>query len=254
MHIYNSLLERGDMKMLRNIARFFDLTCGSLKKADLGLLVYEFLRAPKAVEGRESQYQVKKSATERKKKTAKRKRPSSSTTAKRRHNPYMLFCADNRHRLREENPEFSVTELAVLLGAAWRDLGPDGQQEFRVRASELNDALGSSNSTSPAAKRQKKKKPKKKVKQKAAASEDEESSDDDSDDDEPLLINGKGIQERIGDAVEALLSAADLSEMSHKSVRVALYPKFGKRVVKQHKDAIKRTVEAFVLASTAAST
>lgn len=53
---------------------------------------------------------------------------------KRAQSSYMAYCAGTRERFKAENPDAKVTELAKLMGAAWKALDADGRAEYEALA------------------------------------------------------------------------------------------------------------------------
>lgn len=82
-----------------------------------------------------------KEATKLKKKYDKEKAKYDKEKAK--HAPpkrpmgaFFLFCSDAREQVKKENPDAKITEIAKLLGAAWRAL-EDEKAEYTKKATEL---------------------------------------------------------------------------------------------------------------------
>lgn len=82
-----------------------------------------------------------------KKKEPKVKRPPTG---------YILYCNDNRPRVKEDNPEFKTTDIMRELGKLWTDLDAETKQAYLDRASE---AKASMSGTVPAPVRGKKSTP-----------------------------------------------------------------------------------------------
>ena len=78
----------------------------------------------------------KKAAT---KKTAGKK--AKATGPKRPLGAYMLFCKSARAQLKADNPEASTTEMAGLLGKAWRALDDAAKAPFQEEAATLKAAF-----------------------------------------------------------------------------------------------------------------
>ncbi|GIL94189.1 hypothetical protein Vretimale_463, partial [Volvox reticuliferus] len=57
-------------------------------------------------------------------------------------NGYMLFLEERRPNIVAANPEASFTDVGKLLGAEWRSLGKDEQEEYNKRAKALNAESG----------------------------------------------------------------------------------------------------------------
>ena len=53
---------------------------------------------------------------------------------KRAQSSYMAYCAGVREQFKAENPDAKVTELAKLMGAAWKALDADGRAEYEALA------------------------------------------------------------------------------------------------------------------------
>merc|ERR1719272_1785092 len=78
----------------------------------------------------------KKEPKETKKETKKEKKaddeapkgPKKPTTA------YFAYCAAVRETFKEQHPEAKVTELAKLMGAAWRELDAEGKAKYEAEA------------------------------------------------------------------------------------------------------------------------
>ena len=118
------------------------------------------------------------------KKAAKKKQktgPKRATTA------YFFFTADMRERVKEENPDLKVTEIAKVIGAKWKALTDEEKQKYNDMADKDKERYADEKSTwdedhpDEAGPSPKKRAPKKKAAAAAAGAEND--SDDDSDDD-----------------------------------------------------------------------
>lgn len=66
---------------------------------------------------------------------ASRKRKKKDKNApKRAKSGYMYFCDANRGPLREANPDKSMTDIAKLLGAKWKEIGSEEKKQFEEKA------------------------------------------------------------------------------------------------------------------------
>ena len=107
--------------------------------------------------------------------------PKRATTA------YFYFTADMRERVKEENPDLKVTEIAKVIGAKWKALTDEEKQKYNDMADKDKERYADEKSTwdedhpDEAGPSPKKRAPKKKAAAAAAGAEND--SDDDSDDD-----------------------------------------------------------------------
>ena len=60
-----------------------------------------------------------------KKRKRKTKKKGDSDKPKRAQSSYMLWLADARESIKEENPGISITEILKVAGEKWRGLGPE---------------------------------------------------------------------------------------------------------------------------------
>lgn len=49
-------------------------------------------------------------------------------------NAFINFSNQHRQRLRDENPDLSMTEIAKLLGSMWRQLSQEEKDRYRDEA------------------------------------------------------------------------------------------------------------------------
>ena len=90
---------------------------------------------PAVVETVEVVEKVKKARKKRTTKTAEDGEPKK----KRSKNVFMFFCEDNRARVKQDNPEFSVTEIAKKLGEEWQALDETKKQPYIEKAAKAKE-------------------------------------------------------------------------------------------------------------------
>ena len=116
-------------------------------------------------------------ASKKKQKTG----PKRATTA------YFYYAGEMRERVKAENPDLKITEMAKVIGAKWKALSDDEKQKYNDMAEKDKERYAAEKATwdeehpGEAKPSPKKRAPKKKAAAAAAAAADE--SDDDSDDD-----------------------------------------------------------------------
>jgi hypothetical protein len=71
----------------------------------------------------------------------KKKSKSKKTGVKRAPSSYMLFCKDNREKIKEENPDIKFGDITKTLGQMWRDLSDKKKQKYVERANEMKEEL-----------------------------------------------------------------------------------------------------------------
>ena len=49
-------------------------------------------------------------------------------------NPFIFFSNQHREKVRSENPDLKMTEVAKLLGQMWRDLSQEEKDEYKLSA------------------------------------------------------------------------------------------------------------------------
>ena len=49
---------------------------------------------------------------------------------------YFIFSAEQRSKLKDENPSLSFTDISKELGRRWGDLNPTDKQKYLVRADQ----------------------------------------------------------------------------------------------------------------------
>jgi high mobility group protein B2 len=226
-------LDKFTMPFLKEMAQLLDVaTSGS--KADHTAAITEFLVHP-AASGNE--FQKKRGA----KGTAKRKR-STKKKVKKKKGPkrppssFILYCQDERPKLKVANPGMGVGPLAKLMGVSWNALGEKKKQKYVDKAAKLKAAADAKAGKT-------KKKSKKKEETESEEEETEEEEDDESsDDDEPLVKKPKvdnlpAMKAKIAE----LLKVADLTQLTVKKIRKQLVAEFGfdAEEVTEHKAAIK---------------
>lgn len=82
---------------------------------------------------------VEKVKKPRKKRTAKTTEDSNPPKKKRSKNVFMFFCEDNRARVKQENPDISVTEIAKKLGEEWQALDPAKKEPYLEKAAKAKE-------------------------------------------------------------------------------------------------------------------
>uniref|UniRef100_A0A7S3ZBP1 HMG box domain-containing protein n=2 Tax=Lotharella globosa TaxID=91324 RepID=A0A7S3ZBP1_9EUKA len=173
----------------------------------------------------------RKSAAKKRKKESGKKRTATS---------YMLFANSIREKIKKENPEKKMTDLAKIFGEKWRALSDEAKEPFKKEAERLKEEAGS-------AAPQKKKKPKhtKKKKMKKADPENEEtdSDDDEDDEDEPL---GLKTEDKLKASIDEIMDVKDLSSLSVRKIKDKLKDAYGEAVVKEHKSMIKTYIKSKV--------
>lgn len=109
--------------------------------------------------------------------------PKRATTA------YFFFTAEMRERVKEENPDLKITELAKVMGAQWKALSEEEKQKYNEMAEKDKERYAAEKDTwdedhpGEATQSPKTRAPKKKAAAAAAATGAADDSDDDSDDD-----------------------------------------------------------------------
>ncbi|KAF9305178.1 Non-histone chromosomal protein 6 [Mortierella antarctica] len=63
----------------------------------------------------------------------KSKTEKDSNAPKRPLSAYMLYCADARDKVKEENPDAPVTDIARILGRKWRELPVDAKAPYEAK-------------------------------------------------------------------------------------------------------------------------
>eukprot|EP00164_Ancoracysta_twista_P003831 GFYU01005140.1.p1 GENE.GFYU01005140.1~~GFYU01005140.1.p1 ORF type:complete len:771 (-),score=292.95 GFYU01005140.1:79-2391(-) len=70
----------------------------------------------------------------------KKKKPKKDPNApKRPSNPFMLFANDNRDKMREENPQMKMGEIAKELGKKWASVDSDTKSKYEEQAKEAKE-------------------------------------------------------------------------------------------------------------------
>lgn len=105
-------------------------------------------------------------------KTKKKSSPSRGVSG------YVIFCGEHRAEVQEEMKGEKPTEVTRRLGAMWRELGTEGQEEWNNRAQEEREKLKSdAEDDEPKTPKTKSKKSKAAPKTKSKKSADEEDED-----------------------------------------------------------------------------
>ncbi len=84
--------------------------------------------------------EVKSEAAPKKGKGTKRgktKKRKVATKKKRTPSSFMLFSGFKRPQVRKENPELKMTEVAKLIGKAWRELDEKDRKQWKDKADTL---------------------------------------------------------------------------------------------------------------------
>lgn len=116
-----------------------------------------------------------------------RKKKQKTAGPKRATSAYFFFTADMRERVKQENPDLKITEMAKVMGAKWKQMSDADKQKYVDMAEKDKERYAAEKVTwdrdhpDQAKPSPKKRAPKKKAAAAAAAVADE--SDDDSDDD-----------------------------------------------------------------------
>merc|ERR1719192_1663142 len=127
-----------DLKMLKILVQMLNLTAVG-HKDELITIVTQFLFNPQPTGNPfiKPGAKLKKKKATPKKKSVKKKRKPKSTGPKRPPNAYMLFANANRARVREENPDLKITEVAKKLGDSWKTIPQEEKQTFLDKAKRL---------------------------------------------------------------------------------------------------------------------
>lgn len=234
------LMEQDGKNILKPMCQLLDLqTAGS--KAALAERVYDFLCKP---ESSGKSFKFKKGAAG----TAPKKRKASETTGGSARGPtsYFLFMNANRAQVRAENPDLPTTEIAKLLGAKWRGLSQEEQDEWKAKAAALKPEPGSA---APPKKKQKQ------SRRKTDSEEDDDATDASMEESEEEEEEEEGeeeseevaqLREGLTTAVKKQLEGRDLENFKLKQLLKALEPEFGEDVVSQNKDMIKEIIQTLV--------
>jgi hypothetical protein len=65
---------------------------------------------------------------------------ASGTGKKRTPSAYILWCKDNRERVKTENPEAKFGEVSKLLGAEWKQTSAADKAPYEEQAASLKEA------------------------------------------------------------------------------------------------------------------
>lgn len=88
---------------------------------------------------------------------------------------YIIFCNDNRSRVKEENPDFKTTDVMKELGRLWSSLEAGEKQSYLDKAAEAKAAMGGEATPAPKGK----KTPPPKVEEEDDEDDEEELDEDD---------------------------------------------------------------------------
>lgn len=70
-------------------------------------------------------------------KTKSKKAPKDPNAPKRPLSSYMLWAGEVRNKIKEENPEYSITDIAKMLGKMWSNVGDDERQTYKKKADDM---------------------------------------------------------------------------------------------------------------------
>lgn len=70
-------------------------------------------------------------------KSKSKKAPKDPNAPKRPLSSYMLWVGDTRGKIKEENPEASITDIAKMLGKLWSNVGSDERQSYKRKADDM---------------------------------------------------------------------------------------------------------------------
>ena len=54
-------------------------------------------------------------------------------------NSYILFCLENRDRVKTQNPGVSNSDITAALGAIWRDMDQVEKDDYKARSLEIKE-------------------------------------------------------------------------------------------------------------------
>ena len=54
-------------------------------------------------------------------------------------NSYILFCMENRERVKAQNPGVSNSDITAVLGAIWRDMDQAEKDDYKARSLEIKE-------------------------------------------------------------------------------------------------------------------
>jgi len=70
-------------------------------------------------------------------KSKSKKAPKDPNAPKRPLSSYMLWVGDTRGKLKTENPDASITDIAKMLGKLWSNVGSDERQSYKRKADDM---------------------------------------------------------------------------------------------------------------------
>jgi high mobility group protein B1 len=125
----------------------------------------------------------------------KRKRTKDPNAPKRALSAFFWFCSDERSKVKDKNPDWTVGEVAKELGRRWADVTPDAKSKFEALAAKDKVRYERENKVykSGSGKKPKASPPPKKGGQ--GGSKKKPAEDDDDDDDEEEEENDEGEDE-----------------------------------------------------------
>ena len=123
------VLERFKTKILSNLSEEAAEELGEIN-------VSSFVK--KAMKGLEEEIKenMPKESPKKEEKGASKKAKKDKNAPKGAKNAYILFCADNRDQVKEENPEMKATEIISELARLWKDADEDMKAEYQEKATE----------------------------------------------------------------------------------------------------------------------
>ncbi|GAX75226.1 hypothetical protein CEUSTIGMA_g2670.t1 [Chlamydomonas eustigma] len=77
---------------------------------------------------------AKAEKSEKKAKGKKEKKEKDPNAPKKPLGAYMFFCAEMRPKVKEEHPDFKITEMASKLGELWKELDEKAKKKFQDKA------------------------------------------------------------------------------------------------------------------------
>lgn len=240
--------DKWTLPLLKRIADVLDLEHTG-KKAELIDRLFDFLASPSARDG-----EIRKKPGQRKTTKKKKKAAAKKAAQPRAPSAYIVFCNAHRDEVREEQPDFKMTDVSRVLGFMWNELSDDEKAEWKAKAAKMPKKLPKS-ATGSKTKKRKAAATKKTTKKKAAAKkrkveeeedeseEDESESEDESSDDDVVMSKKGGKKDQVLKAVTAFIKEKE--DLKMKDVKMHITNKFGESAMRKYKADIKQTVAEF---------
>jgi hypothetical protein len=124
---------------------------------------------------------------------AKKSKKEKKVSSKRSPSAYLLFCKDNRDKVKNANPEKKTTEITTILGKMWTDLSEKKKKPYVEKAEKLKEEFKKEN---------KEVEVEEEVKEVEEDEEDEEVEEDEEDDDESILSDDEDEVEEVKEPVK----------------------------------------------------